>query len=240
MKVSFKNSPTIATFLLAAGLAMSLSSCKKDNTSTANSIVTEADAAELTTDAIVPANAGLVLQVNSSVTVYKNVSLGCGVQKDSSISGSSISGVVPAYSYSLNWNYLLNCSTSQFTAGLSGSSSYDGLRMSSTDNSAGSLVLSGLQPSTTAYTLNTSYTRNGSQTSKIGNTNTFASKLTITSSNIAIDKTSLQILSGTASVAITGTSTSGNSFSFSGTVTFLGGNKATLVLNSGASYSISW
>lgn len=240
MKPTFKNNKTIAMLLLAGGLTICVYSCKKDNASAPSATVTEADAAELTTDAIVPANAGLVLQVNSSVTVYKTVTLTCGAQKDSSITKSSVSGAVPSYNYSLAWNYLLNCTTSQFTAGLSGSSSYDGPRMSSSDNSTGSLVLGGLQPSATAYTLNTSYTRNGSQTSKIGNSNTFTSKLVITSSNMMLDKTTLQILSGTASVAITGSSTSGKSFSFSGTVTFQGSNKATLVLNSGASYAITW
>ncbi|WP_162847030.1 hypothetical protein [Mucilaginibacter gracilis] len=50
----------------------------------------------------------------------------------------------------------------------------------------------------------------------------------------------MQILSGSATVAISGSSTSGKSFTYNGTITFLGGNKATLVLNSGASYTIQW
>jgi hypothetical protein len=55
-----------------------------------------------------------------------------------------------------------------------------------------------------------------------------------------VDKTTLKIVSGSAAVKVTGSSSSGKSFSFAGTLTFLGSNKATLVLNSGASYAIQW
>jgi hypothetical protein len=236
MKSTLKN---ITALLVAAGLSISIYSCKKDNSSV-DTAVTEADAAELATNAVVTSTGGLALQINSSVAVYKTVTFTCGAQKDSSISKSSVSGAVPAYNYSLKWSYLLNCSSNQLTANFSGSSSYDGLRMSSTDNSTGSFILGGILPATAPYTLNTTYTRNGSQTSKIGRNNTFTSNLSITSTNVTVDKTTLQILSGTAAVSISGSSTSGKTFNFNGTLTYLGGNKATLVLNSGAAYAIQW
>jgi hypothetical protein len=236
MKTTFKTSRIILALLFTTGLSVSLNSCKKDNTSSADT-VTEADAAELTTSAVTTSTGGLVLQVNSSVTVYKTVTLTCGTQKDSTITRSSVTGATPAYNYSLKWNYLLNCATSQFTAGFTGSSSYDGLRMSSNDSSTGSLVL---QATPSTYILSTTYNRTGSQTSKIGRNYAFASTLGITSTNLVLDKTTQQILSGSATVAISGNSTSGKSFTFNGVITFLGGNKATLVLNSGASYTIQW
>lgn len=229
--------------MIAAGLGLAISSCKKDASTQTDATVTEADAAELATNAVVPANGGLALQVNSSVTLYKTVTLQCGVEKDSSITRSSGSGASPSYSYALNWNYLLNCSgavPSQLTFNFTGSSKYDAPRMSSDDKSTGGFVFAGLTPSASVYVLNTTYNRAGSQTSKIGREYSFNSNLTIKSADITVDKNSLKILSGTGTVAISGTSSSGKSFTFNGTLTFNGNNKATLILNSGASYIIQW
>jgi hypothetical protein len=241
MKINFKNRNSIAALILIVGLSISLYACKKDNTGIASSTtVTEADAAELTTDAIVPSTGGLTTQLSSSVTVYATVTIPCGVSKDSTISRSSVNGITPAYNYNLQWGYLLNCSTGSFTGSFTGSTTYDGLRMSSNDSSTGNVLITGVLPGASSYTISTSYSRNGSSTSKIGNKNFFTSKLAINSSNIVIDKTTLVILSGSASVTATGASTSGKSFTFSGIITFLGGNKATLVLNSGITYNIAW
>jgi hypothetical protein len=112
--------------------------------------------------------------------------------------------------------------------------------MSSDDSSSGGFVLTGLAPAAPAYVLNTTYTRDGSQVSKIARNYSFTSKLIIKSTNINVDKTSFKILSGTATVTVSGASSSGKSFNFNGTITFNGDNKATLVLNSGASYNIQW
>ena len=234
---------TMMMLLIASGLTLGLDSCKKDGVASSSTTVTEADAAEVATDAVVPTTGGLTVQASSSVSIYKTVALSCGVKKDSTISKSSASGATPSYNYSLSWDYTLACTgivPSQLTFNFNGSSTYDGLRMSSDDKSTGGFVLTGLQPSATAYVLNTTYTRTGTQTSKIARKYTFTSNLSITSSNITVDKTTQKILSGTAVVSVSGTSSSGNKFSFNGTITFLGGNKATLVLNSGTSYAIQW
>jgi hypothetical protein len=221
-------------------IGVSFTACKKDASPTTTATVTEQNAADLTTDAIVPENAGLVTQVNSSVTIYKTSTLSCGVQKDSTLAKSSASGATPSYDYSLNWNYLLDCSAETLTFNFTGNSTYNGVDMSSNDTSTGGFVLGSLQPSATQYDLNASYSRSGSQTSKVARQYTFTSNLKIVAADLKIDKTTQAIVSGTATVSITGASSSGKSFTFSGTVTFLGGGKATLVLNSGASYPIQW
>ena len=241
MKNLLKNKKlvTALSILLVCGIA--LSSCKKETET--DTEVNEADAVELTTNAIVSSTGGLSLQISSNVNVYKTVLLNCGVQKDSTITKTSAVGAVQAYNYNLKWSYLLSCNgttPSQLTGNFTGSSTYDGLRMSSNDNSTGSFILTGLTAGSTSYSLNTNYSRSGTQTSKIGRNYNFTSSVNIKSTNIFVDKTTQQILSGTGSVAITGASTSGKSFSFNGNITFLGANKATLVLNSGTSYTISW
>jgi len=230
---------------IAAGLTFGASSCHKDSSTTPSTTttVTEADAAELTTDAVAPSSGGMVAQLNTSVSINTSVPLSCGVAKDSTIAKSSATGATPTYSYNLSWNYLLNCNgiiPSTLTFNFTGNASYDGLSMSSNDKSTGQFILSGLQPASSQYVFNTTYNRAGNTASKIARQYTFTSNLTIKSTNIAVDKSSLQILSGSATVSITATSSSGKTFTFNGTITFLGGKKATLVLNSGVSYPISW
>ena len=242
MKSNNKITKIALSSLIVAGLALNVSSCKKDGiSSTPSTTVTEADAAELATDAVTPSTGGMVTQVNNSVIIYQNTALSCGVQKDSTLTGASASGVSPSYSYNLKWNYELNCSgivPNTLNFNFTGSSTYDGPRMSSTDSSTGGFTLGGL--SSTQYTLNTNYTRTGSTISKIGAQNSFNSTFSIVSSNIIIQKSTQQIVSGSATVSITATSTSGKSFTFNGTLSFLGGKKANLVLNSGTTYVIQW
>jgi hypothetical protein len=226
-----------------------VSACTKDNnnksSTSASATVTEADAAELTSDAVSPATGGFDAQVKTSVTIYATVSIrmSCGDKKDTTISYASPSDFIPNYSYSLSWNYQLDCSNgtpSDFTFGFSGSSAYNGALMQSSDASTGSLVVTGLAASSSNYTFNSSYERSGKQTSKVGFQKSFSSDLKITSSNIVVSKTTNEIVSGTATVVITGTSSNGNTFNFNGTITFLGNKKATLVMSSGTSYTIQW
>ncbi len=247
MKKSTKITKILCAALFTASVAFYASSCKKDSSSTqttpAVTTVTEADAAELSTDAVVPANGGMVTQVNSSVNIYKKVKLACGETKDSTFTIASLSGASPSYNYTFSWNYVMNCNgivPDSLTFGFTGAGSYNGPRMSSNDKSTGGFVLKGFSPTTTSYTLNTTYSRVGTAVSKIGRQNTFNTTTTIKSTNLTVDKTSLEITSGTATVSIVAISSSGKTFTFNGTITFLGNKKGTLVLNSGTSYPIQW
>lgn len=221
----------------------SVTACKKDSNGSTSATVTEADAVELTTDAIEPATGGMAIQANSSVTIYASAStkLSCGVSKDTTITGASVAGAVPSYSYSLNWNYQLKCDASPqtFSFNFTGSSTYSGLLMSSSDSSTGTFMVS-TTPAAANYTVNTSYERKGTQTSKVGQQKGFTSDLKITSGNVLISKTTGEIVSGIGTVSITCSTTGGKSFSFGGTITFKGNKQATVVLNSGVSYSIQW
>lgn len=235
---------TIITLTVATALVIGLNACKKDNNnSNTSATVTEADAVEMTTDAVEPATGGMTLQVSSSVTIYKVTTISCGVPKDTTITASSASGVIPTYNASLSWAYTLNCagiSPSSLDLSFQGNSTYDGVKMSLNGTTNGTFILSGLEASSGSYTLNSTYTRSGSTVSKIGNQHTYTSNVKISSSDIAVDKTTGLILSGTATVSITGTSSTGSSFSFGGTITFEGNNTANLVLNSGTKYVLQW
>jgi hypothetical protein len=183
---------------------------------------------------------GTVNSVNNHLTT-DSYTIPCGTQKDSTISYASLTTTVPAFTYSLTWQYTLNCAVpSTFTLNFNGQGTYNGFIQSSSFKSTGGFVLSGLPSSSTQYTFNSNYTRTGTTTSKVGNKNTFNHTLSISSTNIIYDKTTQEIVSGTATVSIQITSTSGNSWTYGGTLTFLGNKTAKLVLNSGTVYNISW
>jgi hypothetical protein len=243
---------------IVAASAFSLTSCHKD--AAATTTLTEADAAQVAVDAVSPSTGGLVNQVSSSASLFANgtvtggtvksvnnhlttdsYTIPCGTEKDSTVSYASATTGVPSFIYSLTWKYTLACTVpSTLTLNFTGAGSYNGFIQSSTFNSIGGFVLTGLGSTAAKFTFNSNYTRTGTTTSKIGNKNTFDHTLTIMSSNIVYDKTTKEIVSGTATVSVKVTSTSGNSWSYGGTLTFLGNKTAKLVLNSGTVYNISW
>ncbi|MEO6149056.1 MAG: hypothetical protein ABIN95_13030, partial [Mucilaginibacter sp.] len=89
-------------------------------------------------------------------------------------------------------------------------------------------------------TMSQTYTRNGTQQSKVRKTRNFTTTTTITTSNLTVDKATRKILSGTASVKVEGTASTGGSFSRNGTITFLGDGKAQLEISGSSSYTIQW
>ena len=223
--------------------AVSFSACKKDSTTAATTTVTEADAADAVTEAVTPASAGMVTQSATAVVIVNDNSLACGTATDSTISGQNISGAAVTYNYLLAWNSLMTCTDnipSSYTFNFTGKSNYDAPRISSADSTQASFSITGIEPGTTQYVFNASYIRNGSEVSKVREQRSFSSKITITSSNLTLDKTTGAILSGTATATISGAASGGANFSFSGTITFLGNQAATLVFASGTPYDISW
>ena len=221
-------------------LMIFFSSCKKGEDTNA---VSEEEAAEVMTQAVDPASGGLVLQTSNaaSISLTGLNTADCGVTKSSQTSNQG-GTAARTYSYSLNWSRLLTCTNavpSKFEHNFSGTSSYNTPRMSSNDNSEGAFTITGLEPSATELTLTQNYTRNGTQQSKVRNTRSFTSK-TVIQTNLKAIKGTQQITSGTGTISINGTASTGESFSYTGTLTFLGGNKATLVVSGGNTYTIQW
>lgn len=225
-------------------VAMSITGCKKEVVpSMSADMVTEADAADAVTSAVTPATAGMVSQTEIAASIVNNDNLACGTESDSKITGANGAGASVTYNYSLSWSSLMSCKNSipsDYAFHFTGKFNYDAQRISSADSSVGSLTISGLQPGAKAYTFSSTYLREGSEISKVRDMHSFSSTISITSSNIIVDKATEKITSGSAGVLISGASSSGKSFSYSGTITFLGNETATLSFASGSSYSISW
>lgn len=245
MKTSTFKSPGTKTaktlFALAVLTLAGLTACKKDASSTSGT-VTEADAVQMTSDAVSSSTGGMSAQTTSSVTLYAATTTpieGCGATKDTTISA-TYTGSGYTFGYTLSWNYLVDCNSHIATLNYSGSSNYSGLLTTTSGTSVGQDVLSGIASSASTYALTGSYERKGSATSKVGQQKSFTSDLKISTTNATVDKTTLEITSGTAAVTLTGATSGGKSFSFGGTLTFLGNKTGKLVMNGGASYNLVW
>lgn len=241
-----KREAALLLVCLSAGILFTISSCKKDDNKTTVTTVSEGDVAEAVSESIYTSSGGLVAQTTIAAGYSSDlmnaragakVSDQCGIMHDTTLAASGTS-----FSYSFNWNWLLTCRDvipQVFTFNYSGKASYEGERMSSSDSAKANITVTGLGDSA-YYVFNQTYTRNGSQTSKVNQQRSFSSVISIVSSDIKISKTTLKILSGTGAVTVTGKGSGGNSFSYAGTITFLGGDKATLVVTGGATYNLSW
>jgi hypothetical protein len=234
---------SLAMFGLAG---MLFTACQKDDDVQTQSI-TEEEAAEVAARSVDPASGGVVVQLNTSVTIATNpvytAPSNCGVQKSNTYSGSSSQGASISYAYSYGWNWMLTCSGTtpqRFDYSYSGQSGYDGPRVTTAGSASASATIAGLESSASQYSVSSNYTHDGTTTSKIGNKNSFTSKVVINSTNIKIDKVTRQIVSGTGAIEISGATTAGATFNYAGTITFIGNNKANIVLNSNQAYSVQW
>jgi hypothetical protein len=235
---------------LSAGMLFTISSCKKDDSTTQT--ISDDDISEAVSESVSTQSGGLVVQSTAAAGMTYAFSANrtgakiadqCGVLHDTTIAGASVAGAAITYSYNFSWNWLLTCDNvvpQMFVWNYAGKASYDAPRMSSSDSSKANITVTGLGGDTAYYVFNQTYVRNGSQTSKINEKRSFTSVITITSSDVKISKSTLKILSGTGVVSITGTGSGGYTFTRTGTITFLGEDKATLVLTNGKSYTITW
>ncbi|CAN5481895.1 hypothetical protein BH10BAC2_BH10BAC2_23160 [soil metagenome] len=243
---SMKKSTAAAALIgISLLLAMSVTSCKKES-STSTDSVSEEEAAEAISQSVSTESASMSQQSADAVIVANTelIFLPCGMEFDSSVSGANLPGAAITNAYNVSWSWVLSCSgigiPQKINFDITGSSSYDAPRMSSNDNSTASFELTGLELSAPSYTMTANYQRYGTQQSKVYNKNSFTSTIVIASTDLLVSKTTQIITSGKATVAISGTSSSGKSFSYSGALTFLGNKQATLTMASGHTYNISW
>lgn len=250
MKIMKKKTTSILlTACAAAVISFGLWSCSKDHSSGSSVTLTEANAAQVTTDAVSPATGGLVTEITSASTLYTTVSVNgvrrpvtdaitCGTVKDTTIT--YVSTGIPSFNYKLGWQYSLSCAVpnSSLSLNFTGTGTYSGLVLGSQFNSTGAFKLTGLDSA--EYTYNSTFSRSGVIFAKTGSQSSYTHNLTITSSNIKYNPTTQQIVSGTAKVSIQLANSAGSTFTYGGTITFLGSQTAKLVLNSGTVYNIVW
>lgn len=220
-----------------------LSSCRKKDTTE----ITSDDAADAVTYALESSTGGYADQV-SHITDYtynegygktdETQTLQCGVPFDTSVSVSLTSSNITA-NYTHTWNALLSCNGS-VPSSLTFSGNYSGNfsspRMESSNTGTRNWVLTGLQPSVQVYTLNGSFSRSGSHTSKVRNKNTFNTTIQIDVTNLTVSKSTYRIQNGTGTAHVVCNVLNGNNYTYDGDIVFNSGT-ATLTIN-GNTYTI--
>lgn len=240
---------TVLSLLMLSGLAIMVFSCKKDED---DGVITSDEMAEAVSQSFSSSGGGLVVQTNTALSVVSaangerkagKLSDQCDIPYSKTLtSANSDTATYYTWSYGITWSWALACTEgvpTQYEFKAAGRALYDFPRMSSDDSVSNKIVVTGLSDDSTFYKASQTYIRTGTQQSKIGKMHKFTSTVTVTSTNMYINKSTLRIVSGTATVNIKGESSSGKSFALSGTLTFSGNDAASLVLND-TKYTVSW
>lgn len=235
MKRSLKGS---ITFSIIGVLTACLCSCKKNGPVTTNYQVVESDAAAIVADNLLPRYGGLISQLDNCASLSSSALLKCGEQKDSAITKSNQPNATILFNYQLNWRYSYDCSDQTQHYYFTGQSDYEGYNYISSDQRTATITYISLpqHPGFSRCIFN--WKSSGRQRVKAIGLNTFNSMVEISASDLTVDLASGEIASGILAVNFYDTKSS--NFSFTGKITFLGNNKANLILNSGRNYPLSW
>jgi hypothetical protein len=231
---------TINTKLLkafiAASLLAGLFACKKAQVS---AVSPSNDAAVLLAGSLATNNYGMSYLSNDiSYTALVN-DLKCGGEKIDSATRKSTPGTVAYYNYKIKYTNKVTCNTSNLpdyiTNTLTYNGSFEGPKLKVSSLGSTSYRIGGLTPTATSHVLNGEY-KNTTQF-KTDTTNHGTVNIYLGVKNLLISKTNNTIISGTATVIITGSSSKKTSFSYNGALTFNNASSALLSLN-GAEYYI--
>lgn len=239
----------VYSLALISGLALMVFSCKKDED---DGVITEAEMAEAAAQTISSQGGGMVEQTNAALKVVTTLEAAadkaklkdyCGYSDTKTLtSANADTASYYIWSYGLTWTYNLTCTEkvpTEFGFKSVGRALYDFPRMSSDDSVTNILTVTGLISDSALYKVNLTYNRMGTQQAKFGKMHKFTSTVKIVSSNIYINKTTMKIASGTATVVIKGESSGGKSFQLSGNLVFSGNDAASLTMND-TKYTVSW
>lgn len=139
------------------------------------------------------------------------------------------------YSHTLNCN--VNSQPDNMVNALIYHGTFDGPRLTSSNSGSSTFTIAGLTTTAANFVVNGEYKRAGTFQSKVGNKASGSSNVDIVVTNLVLIKPTRKIASGSATIAITGTSPKG-SFSYTGTIVFNADSTALLTIN-GIAYTIN-
>lgn len=232
------------SILAAFVFALSFFSCDRENKDNIDDLVIdEAEVVEVMEGAMKTSSDGMAEDLEEAVYLaqeYEEKSGGnpCGESFDSTVVR-QVSNTYITASYNANWGWTIICNDFNVPAEIdftrASSGTYETARMFSDDSSDGNWNIGNLILGD-AYVFNGSYTRQGSQESKVNEQNSFSTILSIEVDNINIDKGNQEILSGIGSFTLTATGPEGATSTFEGDIVFNGGGSVTIIIN-GNSYT---
>ncbi|MBU3714243.1 MAG: hypothetical protein FGM46_04770 [Ferruginibacter sp.] len=222
-----------------AFLAISLSSCKKDEAVS----ITEDDAADIISSTMARPVGGSAddaselsrfARVNIFIPGPGRKWLECGQTKDTTFQRTITSGLFTA-THTHSITATLNCENQKpsslvWTGNITGT--FDGPKMSGNSTGVRNWTLTGFGPDQSLpLVLNGTVSRNGVRTSKIRNQYTFETNVNHTYTNVTIDKATDKITGGTGTVSAVIKVSNGNTRTYEGTIVFNGDDTATLTIN---------
>lgn len=244
---AFKMSTLLLLCTLATAVFPGLSSCKKDagENPALNAEISEEEAAAVVEGAVAARSQGLGAEMEDALYLAgeyaeKSGSNPCGEPFDSTMTRSVDNANLTA-SYAVSWSWLVSCNALQIPVAIDYQrnieGSYETARLISDDEAASNWAISNLIQGE-HYILDGTYTRQGSQQSKVRDQNSFYSSLLIEVDSLHVDKGTRQIQSGTAGFTLTITGPGSNSQTFEGAIAFNGDGSATIIIN-GNSYTVN-
>ena len=234
-------------------------SCKKDNNASTSSSVTTDQVADIAAGSLAENSGGLAtvtddiavnaqglnsangLTINSNGLATSSYHQECGTTLTDSVTRSLTLDSVTV-NYFFKYSHTLNCNASSqpdnLVNVLNYHGSFDGPRLTSTNTGSSTFTIAGLTTNATNFVVNGEYKRTGSFQSKVGDKATGNSNVDIVVTNLKLSKPDRKKVSGSATIAITGTNAKGTSFSYNGTLVFNGDGTAALTIN-GTAYTVN-
>jgi hypothetical protein len=222
-----------------------LASCEKEESTPTADALTDEEAVAMVEGALALEAEGMSSEIDAAIElteimmVKSPTNVNCGLEQDSSINRTFDSARFSG-SLSSSWSWLLNCNAQDLPTSLnfdrSATVSYESLRLISDDSSEGDWSMGNLTTGT-EFVFNGNYHRSGTQESKVRNQTSFTSEIDFVLTDLKVGKLKRRINSGTATFTLTGESSTGQSYSLTGSIVFLGDGEAELTIN-GTTYPI--
>ncbi len=236
MKTSFK-------FLAFTAVISILASCSDDDTN--NNLISEEEVVEIVQRTVASDTYGMAAQIEDASDILDNeistkINKICGVLQEGSIIAESNPSMVSSYSYSVSYKHEMVCvdnTLSEYLIDFSASGQYTTPRIESNDETILDVAVSNLESQASQYVYNGSFRRDGSQVVRIVAEKVYSSTISIQNSDLLVDKTSFEIVAGTSTFSLTGSSTRGGSFSYNGTIIYNDNGTASIEIN-GAIYNV--
>jgi hypothetical protein len=227
----------VAVVLLLAIFSMG---CQNDNSLTSQNTMTEAEAAAIIANSLGSSSStyGLTGQIEELAGIANGGTLhkGTGEQQTTLDTVTITRSRTGVYSYNYIFRFLYGIVGGSFNVLYDMKGTYDIPRMSSDDSAHASFQITNLLADT--LLVNGTYTRIGSQTSKLADQKKFNSEILGTFTDVKVNKATKTVTSGTITFTVIGRFSDGSIVSLTGSLTYLGNHHAVLVVN-GKTYNVN-
>ena len=250
-KLSFKNLPKFATLLVLSFLV--LTGCEEDNeTDVAQSSITD-DETQMIITSTMAGEGGEIPEIKTTTAAREQAKsldeftpledLSCN--ESLSISWSDQDQVGErSWSFQNDWTWKLICDfqniEGEYQVNGTGTLDFQGPNLIKQVDKTRDFDLSGFGPSSSVWTYQADHERNANYQFLVGNQNTIDVNIDLLAEDVLIDKQTQLITSGTYTIDITRTNSNGNVNSRGAVLVFNGDQTATVTLDNGATFNISW